>query len=89
MAFRDLLVALAPGRVNLIGEHTDYNDGFVMPMAIDRACVVIGRPNGTAGTYRLVSGNVTDAKSGGSTVLDFDAKSLIEKTLPVEWHNYV
>ncbi len=33
-------VAAAPGRVNLIGEHTDYNDGFVLPMAIERYTVV-------------------------------------------------
>lgn len=32
----------APGRVNLIGEHTDYNEGFVMPFAIDRRAIVAG-----------------------------------------------
>lgn len=49
-AFRDrfsappALTVRAPGRVNLIGEHTDYNDGFAMPMAIDRWTAIALRP---------------------------------------------
>jgi galactokinase len=39
------LVVRAPGRVNLIGEHTDYNDGFVMPMAIEGAAYIALTPN--------------------------------------------
>ena len=37
-------IVRAPGRVNLIGEHTDYNDGFVFPLAIDRATYIALRP---------------------------------------------
>ncbi|TDI67175.1 MAG: galactokinase, partial [Bacteroidetes bacterium] len=41
------LVIRSPGRINLIGEHTDYNDGFVLPAAIDKEILVALAPNQT------------------------------------------
>lgn len=41
-----MIAVRAPGRVNLIGDHTDYNDGFCLPMAIDRECVARGEARG-------------------------------------------
>ncbi|MBI3586579.1 MAG: galactokinase [Ignavibacteriales bacterium] len=41
---KDWIVIRSPGRVNLIGEHTDYNEGFVLPAAIDKAIVFVIAP---------------------------------------------
>jgi galactokinase len=52
------LVASAPGRINLIGEHTDYNGGFVLPCAVDRrVAVAVGR-----GGDELYSTNFDEAR---------------------------
>src|SRR5256886_6039673 len=71
-AFRDEygrepeVVARAPGRVNLIGEHTDYNDGFVLPVAIDREIWV-----GVAGREdRLLNGFSLEHESFAQISLD-------------------
>ncbi|MFI0263317.1 galactokinase [Streptomyces sp. NPDC017056] len=52
----------APGRVNLIGEHTDYNDGFVMPLALPHTTLAAASPR-TDGVLRVHSGD--DGSAGG------------------------
>ncbi|RAJ83304.1 galactokinase [Chitinophaga dinghuensis] len=44
---KEPLIVVSPGRINLIGEHTDYNDGFVLPAAIDKKIVYAVALNGT------------------------------------------
>jgi galactokinase len=56
----------APGRVNLIGEHTDYNDGFVMPFAIDRATIIAGRRRND----RRIEAAALDLKENATIDLD-------------------
>ena len=62
------LIASAPGRVNIIGEHTDYNGGQVLPIAIDRRTFVAISARENADSSRVVS--TSESASG-----EFDARS--------------
>ena len=74
-------LAIAPGRVNLIGEHTDYNDGFVFPMAIERYTVIAAAPS-DADETTVLSVN----KNQSATILIDGSAQPPEK---VVWSSYV
>jgi galactokinase len=67
-------VGRAPGRVNLLGEHVDYNDGFVLPAAIDRAIYVAFAP-APGDRTTLVAADFSD-------LAEFTPQSLTDKTQP-------
>jgi galactokinase len=70
----------APGRVNLIGEHTDYNDGFVLPMAIDRYTVLVAARN--------ASREVTLQSVTNGETASFGLRPEVQRGQPA-WSNYV
>ena len=69
----------APGRINIIGEHTDYNDGFVLPAAIDKSVKLVIQKNNTS-TCTLVAIDLKEEHSF----------SINDDLIPVDkqWANY-
>ncbi|MCC6453763.1 MAG: galactokinase [Caldilineaceae bacterium] len=72
----------APGRVNVIGEHTDYNHGFVLPAALDKDVVILARPRSDR-TLRVA--NVEDAYAP----LEFELADEIAPAPRGHWSNYL
>ncbi len=74
------IITAAPGRVNLIGEHIDYCDGFVLPFAIDRYLVIAGTRNG--------SSSVRIGTDIDHEIASIDVSKPVEKGQP-KWSNYL
>jgi galactokinase len=76
-----LITAIAPGRVNIIGDHTDYTGGLVLPMAINLATTIVGERN-NSGLIRL-----TSADEAGEVVFPVDVDDPTQVT--PTWGRYV
>jgi galactokinase len=74
------LIVDSPGRINIIGEHTDYNNGFVLPTAIDKKIQFKFRKNGSASKCTVYSANF-------DTGFSFDLKAV--KPSEHQWENYI
>ncbi|WP_367583851.1 galactokinase [Aquimarina sp. 2304DJ70-9] len=78
--FKEELIVLSPGRINFIGEHTDYNNGFVLPTAIDKKIVFSFEKNNTETQCSVYSMSY-------DKMLHFDLNTI--KVSEVEWENYI
>ncbi|WP_420572876.1 galactokinase [Kordia sp.] len=78
--FKPLLTVHSPGRINFIGEHTDYNNGFVLPTAIDRTISFKFRKNDTSSTCNIYSKSY-------NAFLQVDLTHV--RPSENEWENYV
>ncbi|NVM28320.1 MAG: galactokinase [Candidatus Helarchaeota archaeon] len=76
---KEIRITVGPGRVNLIGGHTDYNMGFVLPCAIDKDTMIAAAPNNTD-TVNLFSINLNDSISFSLKSLEYDPQD--------RWANY-
>jgi galactokinase len=74
-------IVAAPGRVNLIGEHTDYNDGFVLPLAIELYAIMAADNSATAGKI-----SIYDTQFKEHATIDISAP--VVKDEP-KWSNYI
>jgi len=74
-------IVAAPGRVNVIGEHTDYNDGFVLPMAIEKYAIMAADPAKERGRI-----SVYDAQFKETATVDISGP--VTKGQP-KWSNYI
>ena len=78
-------IARAPGRVNLLGEHVDYNDGFVLPAAIDRATYVAFSPTDSDQTTLLAADLNQRASFSTQTI---PAKTETDSSPLPDWAHY-
>src|SRR5271170_7329748 len=74
-------IVAAPGRVNVIGEHTDYNDGFVLPMAIERYAVMAADAATAPGKVSIYDMQFKDSVA-------IDISTPVTKGQP-KWSNYI